>query len=520
VIYQFESCVFDTERRELRRGGVLRSLEPQVFDLLEYLICNRQRVVRKDDLLNAVWGGRIVSEAAIDTRISAARHAIGDSGAEQRLIRTLRTKGFRFIGLVREETSPQGSAPIVEESRNRALLADHPTIAVLPFANISGDPCQDSLADGITEDLIIGLSKVGWLFVAPRVSSFACKGQSIGTAQIVRNLGVRYLLDGSIRRTADRLRITVQLVDGIADHQIWAERYDLDNDHSFTKQDEICAKVATAVEPQLYLAEHLRAQRKSHVNLNGWECIVRALSLMNSRDQKNVATAHALLQKAISIDPESAQAHSLSSIVTTLRVHMSWADRQDVIPSALASARTALSLNPDEPWAHAALGYASIWNHPEQAIVPCQRSIALNPNFAVGHYFLALASTFAGHHESIFEHANMAERLARRDLLARGYAGAHDNVRATGSFAIGNYREGVAYASNAAVYSPNSPTAHRALVINLALGGKSDEARHALQTLRRLAPEMSQTWIRQNAVWASDETMKRYVEAFRASGLK
>ena len=208
------------------------------------------------------------------------------------------------------------------------------------------------------------------------------------------------------------------------------------------------------------------------------------------------------------------------SIATTLRVHMSWADRQTVVPIALASAHKALSLNPDEPWAHAALGYALIWKRPEDAIVPCQNAVKLDPDFAAGHYFLALGSAYAGYHDRIFPHAAMAERLARRDLLARAYAGAHDNVRATGSFAIEQYRDGAEFARSAAVFIPNSPTAYRALLMNLALAGETDDAKHALQTLRRLAPGMSQDWIRQNAVWASAATMKRYVEAFRIAGLK
>jgi TolB-like protein len=520
VIYRFDGYVLDTDRRELRRGGVLCPLEPQVFDLLEFLMCNRERVVSKEDVLNSVWRGRIVSEAALHTQLSTARRAIDDSGSGQHLIRTLRTKGFRFIGAVREETRLKRATRIAEESRNRALLADHPTIAVLPFANISGDPAQESFADGMTEDLITALSKVRWLFVASRVSSFACKGQALGTAQAARKLGVRYLLAGGLRQAADRRRITVQLVDGIAGHQIWAECYDRDFINWFTVHDEICEHVIAAIEPQLYTAEQLRIQRKSPVNLNGWECIVRALSLMNSRDQQNVALARTLLQKAVSIDPNSAQGHSLLSIATTLRVHMSWADRQTVIPPALAFARKALSLNPDEPWAHAALGYASIWKRPEEAIMPCQTAVALDPNFAVGHYFLALASAYAGHHGDVFSHAAMVERLARRDLLVRAYAGAHNNVRATGSFAIEHYREGVEFARSAAVYIPNSPTVHRALIMNLALAGETAEAKHELQKLRRLAPGMSQNWIRQNAVWASAGTMKRYIEAFRVAGLK
>ena len=325
---------------------------------------------------------------------------------------------------------------------------------------------------------------------------------------------------GALRQETGRRRISVQLIDAIADRQIWAERYDRDFIDRFTVQDEICEHVVAAIEPQLYIAEQVRVQRKSPANLNGWECIVRALSLMNSRDQHNVALAQALLRKAVSIDPNSAQGHSLLSIATTLRVHMSWADRQTVIPPALVSARKALSLNPDEPWAHAALGYALIWKRPEDAILPCRNAVKLDPNFAAGHYFLALGSAYAGHHDQVFSHAAIVERLARRDLLARAYAGAHNNVRATGSFAIEHYREGVEFARSAAVYIPNSPTAHRALIMNLALAGETDEAKDALQTLRHLAPGMSQNWIRQNAVWSSAGTMKRYIEAFRIAGLK
>ncbi|HEX3936942.1 MAG TPA: winged helix-turn-helix domain-containing protein [Xanthobacteraceae bacterium] len=520
MIYRFGTCVLDLAARELRRDNLLCPVEPQVFDLLEYLIRHRARVVARDELWNKVWKGRAVSDAAIDMRVSAARQAVGDTGGEQRFIRTLRKKGFRFVGAVVEDNGQSAIPHAKDDERNRAILTDHPTIAVIPFANLSGDPRQDILSDGITEDLITALGKVNWLYVATRTSCFALKGQSLGIGQIVRKLGVRYLVDGSIRRMDGRVRLTVQLIDGFGEHQIWAERYDIEGPVSLRLYDRICEKILAAVEPHLYLAEHMRSRHKSIGSLGAWECVVRALSLMNTRDRRKVATAHALLRKAVSIDPASAQNHSLLSIITTLRVHMSWAERRDVVPAALNEARTALALNPDEPWAHAALGYASIWKQPEDSILPCRRAIALDSNFAVGHYFLALGSTYAGHHADVLAHADMAERLAPRDLLARGYAGAHDNVRATASFATEDYRRGIRFASNATVYSPNSPTAHRALIINLALAGKSPEAQHALQTLQRLAPDISQDWLKQNAVWSSGETMRRYVDAFRASGLE
>jgi TolB-like protein/tetratricopeptide (TPR) repeat protein len=521
VIFRFDDCLVDTEWRELRRDGVLCLLEPRVFDLLEYLLRNRHRFVSKTDLQNAIWGGRIVSSAALHTRINAVRSAIGDNGAEQRLIRTLRTKGFCFIGDVHEETRSNWSTRTEGSDRSRALFADHPTIAVLPFANNSADPSQNSLAEALTENLITALSKVGWLSVATRTTSFACKGLTLGPTQSAHRLGVRYLLDGSIRQISDRVRITVQLIDSFADFQVWTEQYERDVIDSFGVLEEVCNKVVATLLPQLYLAEHLRVQRKAAMDLNGWECIVRALSLMSSRVYRDAVSARAVLEKALSIDPESAECYSLLSIVCTFFVHMSWIDRQNVVPNALALARKALVLNPDLPWAHAALGYAAIWNRPEEAIVPCQRAIKLNPNFAAAHYFLALASTYSGHCDHVFEHADKLERLAERDLLARGYVGAHDNIRATASFAIERYREGINFARRAAAYLPNSPPAHRALAINLALAGQFDEARQEVQTLRRFSPKFSQIWIKQNyAVWASDEVAKRFTEAFRMAGLR
>jgi TolB-like protein len=351
-MFRFADCLLDAERRELRRRGVLCPLEPQVFDLLEYLVRNRDRFVSKADVKNAVWGGRIVSEAALHTRVNAARNAIGDSGAKQRLIRTLRTRGFRFVGSVSEET--RQNTRTAELSGKRPLLIAYPTIAVLPFANSAGQS-QAYLADALTENLITALSRVGWLFVVPRISSFACNGLALGASQTARKLGVRYLLDGSIRQLAGRHRVTAQLIDGLSDFQIWTEHYEQDAIDCIAILEEICKKVVSTLEAQLFLAEHLRIEHKATADLNSWECIVRALSLMNSRVENNVVTARGLLQKAVSIDPQSVQGHSLLSIASTLLVHMSWGDRQNVIPSALASARRALSLNPDHPWAHAAL---------------------------------------------------------------------------------------------------------------------------------------------------------------------
>jgi TolB-like protein len=248
--YLFGDCVFDTGRRELHRGAEAVSLAPQVFDLLDYLIRNRERVASKDDLIAAIWDGRIVSDQAVTTRINAARSAIGDSGEEQRLIKTLPRKGFRFVGSVREEQEAdrEGAEPL----KPALTLPDKPSIAVLPFTNLSGDAAQDYFIDGIVEDIITELSRFGELFVIARNSSFQYKGRAVDVRQVGRELGVLYVLEGSVRRLGDRVRISAQLVDATTGAHRWAERYDRKLRDIFAVQDEVVRTIVAI------LAAHVR----------------------------------------------------------------------------------------------------------------------------------------------------------------------------------------------------------------------------------------------------------------------
>ena len=206
---------------------------------------NRERVVSKDDLLDAVWGGRIVSESTLTSHINAVRKAIGDSGEEQRLIRTVARKGFRFVGEVREARSSDGvtfrrsrSHRASSEPPTPALaLPDKPSIAVLPFQNLSGDPEQEYFADGVVEDIITALSRMRWLFVIARNSSFTYKGRAVDVKQVGRELGVRYVLEGSVRKAANRVRITGQLIDATTGAHLWADRFEGTLDDIFELQD-------------------------------------------------------------------------------------------------------------------------------------------------------------------------------------------------------------------------------------------------------------------------------------------
>ena len=209
----FAGHILDKDRRELRRDGETVAVEPQVFDLLVYLVENRKRVVSKDDLIASVWGGRIVSDSSLTSRINAVRKAIGDSGEEQRLIRTVARKGLRFIGAVQAVQDSALSPGLAQEQPSAALpLPDRPAIAVLPFVNMTSDPDQEYFSDGITEDIITALSKLRWFFVIARNSSFIYKGRFVHLKQIAGELGVRYVLEGSVRKGGDRVRITAQYV--------------------------------------------------------------------------------------------------------------------------------------------------------------------------------------------------------------------------------------------------------------------------------------------------------------------
>src|ERR1700739_2377305 len=251
VVFRFGDHVLDIERRELRRGAELVALEPQVFDLLVYLVRNRGRVVSKHDLIDGVWGGRTVSDSALTTRLNAARRAVNDSGAAQQVIRTVARKGVRFVAEVEEDRALEAAAPTPSPSPE---LPDKPSIAVLPFGNLSGDPEQEYFVDGMVEEIITALSRIRWLFVIARNSSFAHKGQVVDVKRVGCELGVRYVLEGAVRKAGDRVRITAQLIDAANGAHLWADRFDGSLKDVFELQANVAASVAGVIEPALQAA--------------------------------------------------------------------------------------------------------------------------------------------------------------------------------------------------------------------------------------------------------------------------
>ena len=316
--YLFEDYALDTERRELRRGDAPVAIEPKVFDLLAYVIENRERVVSRDDLIAHVWGGRIVSEAALARCINGARSAIGDSGEAQRLIKTLPRKGLRFVGAVREEQAPSGSAADAAAGTERPAptlaLPDRPSIAVLPLDNLSGDKGQDYFSDGITEDIITELSRFSELFVIARNSSFQYKGKAVDVRQVGRELGVRYVLQGSIRRGGDRVRISVQLADAVTGAQRWAERYDRQLDDVFAVQDEVARTIVAILAAHVNKAEIERTLNKAPETWQAYDYYLRAAdthaSFLSSFKAAELYEVRRLLEQSLAIDPNYARAYA------------------------------------------------------------------------------------------------------------------------------------------------------------------------------------------------------------------
>ncbi len=350
--YHFGPYALDAGRRELRRGQELVEVEPQVFDLLDHLVRHRDRVVSKDDLMAAVWNGRIVSESAVTSRINSARTAVGDSGDEQRVIKTFRGKGFRFVAPVSEGpvTEAATATSAADASAVRPAESDQPSIAVLPFVNLSGDAAQDYFADGITEDIITALARFKGLFVIARNSSFEYRGREADIKQIARELGVRYLLQGSVRNSGDRIRITGQLIAAESGAHIWAERFDRRLVDIFDLQDEITEHIVAAVEPEILSAEMRRSRAKHPDSLAAYDCVLRAYRHLFNLTLEDNDKALDFLRQAIRLEPDYALAHAYASWANLFRVQLiQGGSLRPLLTEALAFAQRAVELDPSDP---------------------------------------------------------------------------------------------------------------------------------------------------------------------------
>jgi TolB-like protein len=483
-LFWFNNYVLDGERRELRRGADLVAVEPKVFDLLAYLVRNRDRVASRDDLIAAVWDGRIVSESALATCINAARSAIGDNGNEQRLIKTLPRKGIRFIGDVREGQDPGAAMPAREMARAPLSLPDKPSIAVLPFKNMSGEPEQEYFADGAVEDIITGLARIKWLFVIARNSSFVYKGRTVDVKQVGRELGVRYVLEGGVRKAGNRVRLTAQLIEAETGVHLWAERYDRLLDDIFALQDELTMSVVGAIEPNLRKAEIERVKRKRPENLDAYDLVLRALPYTYSHTAEDAATAIPLLEKALALEPgyAAAQAPLAWCYHFRFRFGLSAADRA----AALRHARAAVAAGGDDATALGMAGFVLSLDGQDHttALAVFDRALSLSNCNIFALHCSALILSFLGQPELAIERAQRALRLSPFDFL--NYLSL--NALAISYLYTGRHQAAHDAARGSVQLNPRFSVCHLFLVAALVRLGREADARAEAREVLALDP--------------------------------
>ncbi|HEX2012647.1 MAG TPA: winged helix-turn-helix domain-containing protein [Roseateles sp.] len=527
--FKFGDYVLDPERRELSRRAEVVPVGPQVFDLLLHLVSNRDRVVSKDELLQTVWNGRVVSESTITSHINAVRKAIGDTGEQQHLVRTVARKGFRFVGDIKVGEGAEArlpGAPNVREHSAREprelpstlALPDKPSIAVLPFHNLSGDPEQEYFADGMVEDIIAALSRMRWLFVIARNSSFTYKGRVVDVKEVGRELDVRYVLEGSVRKTGSKVRITGQLIDAKTGMHLWAERFEGSLDDLFELQDQMAESVVGAIAPQLERAEIERAKRKPTESLDAYDYYLRGISKLHSGTRESIEAALPLFRRATELDPEFASAYGMAAWCHFWRKVNGWTtDRPWEIAEGTRLARLAVEIGRDDAVALTRGGHAlgHLAGDLDGGIALLDRAVLLNPNLASAWFLGGFLRALHGESDAAIEHLTHAIRLSPLDPeLFRMQAG-----MALAHFFAGRFDAAAAWAERALGNLPSFLAAACVVAASHALAGRTDKASQAMQRMRTLDTSLRISNLKEWLPIHRPEDLARLANGLRLAGL-
>ena len=379
--FAFGPFVLDAEAGALLRKGEPVPLGYRAMLLLTAFLDRPGEVLTKSDLIDAAWQGAAVEEGNLSVQIAALRKVLGQSPEGGEWITTVPRVGYRFARTLHPE---EGGGALGEEGGARP---PRPSIAVMPFANVSGEHEQDYFADGITEDIITALGSYRWFFVIARNSSFAYKNSPIDPKQIAGELGVRYLLEGSVRKSGESVRISARLVDAATSAQIWAERYDLAVAEVFAIQDEIAERVAGAIEPELLKTESNPASARHTGNMTAWDLVRQGTWRFHQVTRPTHVEARELFREACRLDPHLPEAHIWRARVNDGLIAYGWSDdpaahRQEALKAALR----AIYLDAKNPYAHYVFAIVCVFSNAlEQAILAAERAIELSPSFALGH---------------------------------------------------------------------------------------------------------------------------------------
>jgi TolB-like protein/DNA-binding winged helix-turn-helix (wHTH) protein/Flp pilus assembly protein TadD len=543
--YRFAEFEIDLGQQELRRSGKSVHIEPQVFDLIVHLVRNHDRIVSKDELIETIWNGRVISEAALSSRINGARRALGDNGTDQVFIRTLHKRGFRFVGDVQAVSAVEADAArlvpddavappdgpvsvsvsaevsrlddVVSESV-KAEAMTRSSVAVMPFGNMSGDPENDYFSYGLTEDIIRLLARNRWLTVISRHSTTAFQGRAVDAREVGEMLGVRYVMVGSVRKNREAVRITAELVRAADGRQLWSDNYDLQLEYIFDIQEEMAKQIAATIEPELSRVEQQLAARKAPESLDAWDCYQRGLWNLWRFTTPGFDLAETYFQRAIAADPNFARGHGALSYVNLQRAFIDEPkDRTARLETALRQARHAVALDDLDCFCHCALGRAlCLTRQNDEALAALDVSLELNPSFAQAYFAQGFNMLWYGREieaETLLDRATM---LSPRD----SHISSFHHVRAWTHFSLGEYDIAVEFARRATRQANVTYQAFATLSASLGLLGERAQAEAAAAELKQRKPTYSTQTARQQFFFCNDAGfVDRFVEGLRLAGI-
>lgn len=526
--FAFGTYVLDADRCELTRNGQAIAVEPQVFDLLHHLIRERGRVVTKDDLIETIWRGRIVSESTLTSRVNAARKAIGDNGREQRLIRTHARRGVRFVGEVHEETWPaygQAAASPAHPQVSAAAAtgadvpAGKPLILVLPFRNLGVRLEQEHLADAVTQDVVTALSWHRSILVTARVSASSASVQNGEIRSIGRELGARYLVNGSVRMIGERVRITAQLIETDAGGLLWAERYDLEVSELGSRLDDITAKVAARIEPEVGAVERLRLDRAPERAFCATDYFQLGQKHFYRATRADNFEAQQLFRRAIALNPSIAQAHAFLSYAIVLgMVYFEAGPDDSLLGEAIEIARRGVELDGRDAMIRFAYGRALLARRDyANALAAMNAALELNPTMAVVYCGLADSLAYESRFDEAFPYFERAIELSPHDPQRWAFM----SYRSLAHLFAGEFEQAAEWAQKA-TQVPGAhywPYAHR--VAALGHAQRPAEAAAALVELQRLKPGFSCALARERLFFVKNPAhLDAYVEGLHKAGLR
>ena len=507
--FAFGPFVLNAETGTLLRQKIPIPVGYRALLLLEALVERPGEVLSKSELINAAWPGTAVEEGNLSVQIASLRKLLGPAPDGEDWIATVPRVGYRFTGATER---------LDGASHDHEAVEPGPSVAVLPFANLSDDVHQQYFGDGLAEDLITRLARLRWLFVSARNSSFAYGGRAVDVKQVGRELGVRYVLDGSVRRSGQHLRITARASDAQNGRQIWAERYDLEIADFFALQDRIVQGVIGAIEPRLYVAEHERFQSRAPGSLDAWCFAMKAMpSVWTWGSAQEIELAERLLTKATEIDPDYPRANCLLAWALAARVTLGLAEPADALSIAHDMAQRAIRGDPEDPWTHCASGFVhTATRHFDQAVAALTEAIILNPSFAFAHVILGCAYGYGGMPEDGLHHLAIADRLSPRDFTQAG------SLSTTGlcHFVAGRFAKAAEYECRAVELRPYFGTAWRTLAASAGMAGDVALAGKALSQALRLQPSLSVEWVEKYHPIVRERDRALYIKGLRVAGLR